>query len=255
MVRINHWPGGPAYDEVVPSPPELPQAPDSRSELPRAPDGRSELPRAPDGPPELPQALDGRSELPQAPARPERADAARNRASIIEAAERMLRDRGIDGITMDRLACEAGVGKGTLFRRFGDRASLFHALLDETEKRLQEGFIRGPAPLGPGAPPAERLVAFGEALIEVTAERGDLLLAAQPLGPAQRYGHPVHTAYRAHVTYLLRELGASDPDYLTDVLLGALAPELVLNQFDRGMTLDGCKQAWDALVRRLVTKP
>jgi AcrR family transcriptional regulator len=224
MVRITHWPGGPAYDGVVPSPPELPQAADGGGELPQA-----------------------------APTRTERADAARNRASIIEAAERMLRDRGVDGITMDRLACEAGVGKGTLFRRFGDRASLFHALLDETERRLQDGFIRGPAPLGPGAPPAERLIAFGEALIELTAERGDLLLAAQPPGPARRYGHPVHAAYRAHVIYLLRELDASDPDYLTDVLLGALAPELLLHQFDRGMTIDQCKDAWEGLVRRLLT--
>jgi AcrR family transcriptional regulator len=243
MVRISYWNGEPAYDEVVASPPELPNAPDGRSEPPRTAAVSAELP----------QAADARSELPQAPGRPERADAARNRASIIAAAERMLRNGGVDCITMDRLACEAGVGKGTLFRRFGDRASLFHALLDETEKRLQEGFIRGPPPLGPGAPAAERLVAFGEALIEVTAERGDLLLAAQPPGPARRYGHPVHAAYRAHVTYLLRELGTSDPDYLTDVLLGALGPELVLYQFDRGMTVDDCKLAWEALVRRLVT--
>lgn len=192
-------------------------------------------------------------ELPQvAGVRVERVDAARNRAAIIEAAERLLRERGAQGITMDRLACEAGVGKGTLFRRFGDRANLFHALLDETERRLQEGFIRGPAPLGPGAPPVNRLVAFGHAMIELTAERGDLLLAAQPPVAALRYRSPVHAAYRAHVSFLLGELDATDPQYLTDVLLGALAPELILHEFDRGMTIDACKEAWDGLVRRLV---
>ena len=53
---------------------------------------------------------------------------------------------------MEAVACEAGVGKGTLFRRFGDRASLFHALIDDRERDFQEAFIRGPAPLGPGAP-------------------------------------------------------------------------------------------------------
>ncbi len=186
-------------------------------------------------------------------ARAERADAARNRAAIIEAAERLLRDHGAEAITMDRLAFQAGVGKGTLFRRFGDRANLFHALLDETERRLQEGFIRGPAPLGPGAPPAERLIAFGHALIELTAERGDLLLAAQPPDPALRYRSPVHAAYTAHVDYLLRELEADKPEYLTDVLLSALAPELILHEFDRGMTIEDCKDAWENLVRRLVT--
>lgn len=153
---------------------------------------------------------------------------------------------------MDRLACEAGVGKGTLFRRFGDRASLFHALLDETERRLQEGFIRGPAPLGPGAPPAERLIAFGHAMIELTAERGDLLLAAQPPTPVVRYRSPVHAAYRAHVSYLVAELDVVGGEYLTDVLLSALAPELILNQFDRGMTIEECKDAWEDLIRRLL---
>ena len=184
--------------------------------------------------------------------RGERVDAVRNRAAIIAAAERLLHDQGADAITMDRLACEAGVGKGTLFRRFGDRANLFHALLDESERRLQDGFIRGPAPLGPGAPAPERLIAFGDALLTLTRDRGDLLLAAQPPQPIDRYRSAVHSAYRAHVSYLLRELDTPDPDYLADVLLAALTPELVLHQLDRGLTIEQCKRAWEKLVRRLV---
>ena len=117
--------------------------------------------------------------------RAERVDAARNREAILGAARRLFAERGPASITMDRLAGAAGVGKGTLFRRFGDRAGLFHALLDETERRLQEGFIRGPAPLGPGAPARERLIAFGHALLELTAERGELLLAATPAARAR----------------------------------------------------------------------
>jgi AcrR family transcriptional regulator len=177
-------------------------------------------------------------------------DAIRNRAAILEAAERMLRDQGAEAITMDRLACEAGVGKGTLFRRFGDRASLFHALLDESERRLQEGFIRGPAPLGPGAPPVDRLVAFGHALLDLTVERGDLLLAAQPPEPGLQYRSPVYAAYRAHVRALLGEAGVEDPDYLADVLLAVLAPELIINQLEGGIDLERCKRGWAGLVRR-----
>lgn len=207
------------------------------------------LSAAPSRDPALRDAID----LPQITgARAERADAARNRAAILHAAERLLRDQGAEAITMDRLACQAGVGKGTLFRRFGDRANLFHALLDETERRLQEGFIRGPAPLGPGAPPAERLIAFGHALIELTAERGDLLLAAQPQELALRYKSAVHGAYRAHVSHLLRELEAAEDEYLADVMLGALVPELILHQFERGMTTQDCRDGWENLVRRLV---
>jgi AcrR family transcriptional regulator len=206
-------------------------------------------------PPSYDASMPHPRELPQiVEARAERIDAARNRAAILEAAQRLLHDQGADAITMDQLACEAGVGKGTLFRRFGDRASLFHALLDESERRLQEGFIRGPAPLGPGAPPAERLIAFGHALISLTRERGDLLLAALPPEPADRYRSAVHTAYWTHVNYLLRELALPNPDYLADVLLAALAPELVLHQVDRGMTIEECNGAWERLVNTLLAE-
>ena len=192
-------------------------------------------------------------ELPQLPRAPlERADAARNREAILEAAERLLRHEGLSAITMDRLAGEAGVGKGTLFRRFGDRANLFHTLLDESERRLQEGFIRGPAPLGPGAPPAARLIAFGHELLELTRERGQLLLAARPPDPGLYFRSAVYVAYRSHINYLLRELEAADPDYLADVLLAALAPDLVLNQLER-MTIEDCKAGWQALIERLAS--
>ncbi len=192
-------------------------------------------------------------ELPQAGlARGERIDAARNRAAILEAAERLLREQGPEAITMDRLACEAGVGKGTIFRRFGDRASLFHALLDESERRLQEGFIRGPAPLGPGAPPVERLIAFGHALLELTAERSDILLAAEPPDPALRTVSAVYGAYRAHVRALLEAAGMDHVDYLADALLAALSPRVTVRQLEQGLDLAECKRAWALLARRLL---
>ncbi|CKM13900.1 TetR family transcriptional regulator [Mycobacterium tuberculosis] len=62
---------------------------------------------------------------------PERGDAARNRALLLEAARRLIARSGADAITMDDVAAAAGVGKGTLFRRFGSRAGLMMVLLDE----------------------------------------------------------------------------------------------------------------------------
>jgi AcrR family transcriptional regulator len=197
-------------------------------------------------------AYDAEMELPQVEgARAQRVDAARNREAILEAAARLLRDRDPDSITMDCLANEAGVGKGTLFRRFGDRAGIFHALLDESERRLQEGFIRGPAPLGPGAPPAKRLIAFGDALLDLTSDRGDLLLASLP-PPRTRYRSPVYAAYLAHVRALLVQSTVAHPDYLADVLLAALDPELIMHQLERGIPLGECKRGWAALVQTVV---
>src|ERR1700754_3490785 len=129
--------------------------------------------------------------------RRERADAARNREALLDAANRLLERHGPEGITMDGVACEAGVGKGTLFRRFGDRASLFHSLIDDRERAFQEAFIRGPAPLGPGAPARGRLTAFGHAMFELIEHHGALLVESMPANRALRYGHPVYMVYRA----------------------------------------------------------
>src|SRR2546427_1698485 len=105
----------------------------------------------------------------------ERADAARNRERILCTARRLFEERGASCVSMDEVAEAAGVGKGTLFRRFGSRAALARAVLSEQERTLQEDFIRGDPPLGPGAPAQERLVAFGEAWLDMLAVHSELL--------------------------------------------------------------------------------
>ena len=69
------------------------------------------------------------------PERPERRDAARNRELLLDAAHRLVDRDGVEAVTTDAVAAEAGVGKGTVFRRFGSRAGLMTALLDHAEAR------------------------------------------------------------------------------------------------------------------------
>ncbi|MGA2014113.1 MAG: helix-turn-helix domain-containing protein [Solirubrobacteraceae bacterium] len=194
-------------------------------------------------------------DLPVLGAPVERADAARNRQRILEAAERLFARDGVACTSMDAIATEAQVGKGTLFRRFGDRASLALALLESSERAFQDAFIRGPAPLGPGARPRERLVAFGHALLEHLSAHGELLLAAQTAGtPGSRFDGGPYGAYRAHVTMLIRD-GAPDldADYVADALLATLGAEVVLHQLRRpGMTRDRLAAGWATIVRHLV---
>jgi AcrR family transcriptional regulator len=64
----------------------------------------------------------------------ERADAVRNRQHLLATARDMLAGEGADTLTMDALAQRAGLGKGTVFRRFGTRAGIFQALLDDDER-------------------------------------------------------------------------------------------------------------------------
>jgi AcrR family transcriptional regulator len=185
--------------------------------------------------------------------RRERADAARNREALIGGAKRLLERHGPEGITMDAVACEAGVGKGTLFRRFGDRPSLFRALIDDRERAFQEAFIRGPAPLGPGAPVPERLTAFGHAMFQLIEDHGALLVESTPVTPALRYGHPVYITYRTHLVVLLSELiGERPAPYLADVLLAALDPDLVLYQRQvLGLSVAELEHGWAQLIAAL----
>lgn len=65
-----------------------------------------------------------------APDRPLRADAARNRALILDAARAAFADGGLD-VGVEEIARRAGVGKGTLYRRFPTKEALVRAIFDE----------------------------------------------------------------------------------------------------------------------------
>ena len=180
-----------------------------------------------------------------------RADATRNRARILAAAERLFAERGAEATTMDAIASAAGVGKGTLFRRFGDRASLVFAMLDHTDRELQDAILGGPAPLGPGAPPAARLIAFGDAVLDRLEREGDLLFEAERQAGQWERSQP-YAALWLHVRTLLEQaLPDADTDYLADVLLGALSPAAFHHQRRiRGLALERLKAGFGDLVDR-----
>ena len=162
--------------------------------------------------------------------RAERADAARNRERILAAAQRLIAERGIAAVTTAEVARAAGVAKGTVFHRFGDRAGLIRALLDEHERALQERILRGPPPLGPGAPAGERLRAFVDALLTFTDEHRDLLLEVDSAAPAGRYRSGAYQAWHRHTALLLEELRpGADAGLLAHALLAPLSADLVLH--------------------------
>ncbi|HEY3465678.1 MAG TPA: helix-turn-helix domain-containing protein [Amycolatopsis sp.] len=157
----------------------------------------------------------------------ERADAARNRLRALTAAETLFAERGVDAVTMDDVANAAGVGKGTLYRRFGDKAGLAMALLDERERELQHRILTGPPPLGPGAPPTDRLAAFVEAYLDLLTRQLDLVLLSETATTGARFRTGAHTLWRQHTRHLLDAGGAPDAEIAADVLLAALSAEQV----------------------------
>jgi AcrR family transcriptional regulator len=151
--------------------------------------------------------------------RAERADAVRNRQRLLAVAREMLAGQGADKLTMDGLAERAGLGKGTVFRRFGTRAGIFQALLDDDERALQQEVLSGPPPLGPGAAPLDRLIAYGQARIAFLLGHREIARAAldgsQPV-PAG----PVTPLSEMHIRMLLGQMHLSGAD------LGILAVQL-----------------------------
>jgi AcrR family transcriptional regulator len=180
----------------------------------------------------------------------ERADAARNRQRILAAAAELVAERGIDRVSMDDVARAACVGTGTLYRRFGDRAGLALALLDDHTRAFQDALIAGPPPLGPGLPGADRLHAFGDGYLDLLERHADILAAAIPTargpqGPEQLYA--------THLMILVREAAPHlDAEYTARAMLAMLHPAHHLYaRRALGWPLERLRAGWHALVDAL----
>lgn len=187
--------------------------------------------------------------------RGERADAVRNREHLLAVAREILAEQGAERITMDGLAERAGLGKGTVFRRFGTRAGIFRALLESDELAFQDEVMQGVPPLGPGADPQQRLIAYGRARTSFLFDHVAITRAA-----LERNG-PVPTAgmefTRIHIRMLLgqAELGIADIDNLAVQLTTALEGPLLLALYipppATARRTGSLEDSWQILIERL----
>ena len=187
----------------------------------------------------------------------ERADAARNRALVLQAAWRLYTHGGVEALTTDAVAQEAGVGKGTVYRRFRDKSGLVAALLDDKEKELQLAMISGPPPLGPDAATrAERRVAFVHAYLDYLRAHLDLLLASETAAPGARYRLGVYQFWKTHLTMLFTEdraqTGAEDhdPEFRAYTVLALLDASLVSHLLADGWSWDRIRAGVEREARR-----
>ncbi|WP_409493671.1 TetR/AcrR family transcriptional regulator [Amycolatopsis sp. cmx-11-12] len=173
----------------------------------------------------------------------ERADAARNRQKIVRAAAELVATKGVEGLALDEVAAEAGVGIGTVYRRFPDKGALAQALLDQNEREFQEAFISGPPPLGPGAPAAQRLRAFMDAYVDRLETHGQLLMVAETETPMARFVTGAYRLHRNHLVALISEIDpGADAHFRADALLAPLAAAQYAHQRGSGMTTERIKR-------------
>jgi len=181
----------------------------------------------------------------------ERSDAARNREALLCAARRMIEEEGVEAVTMDALAEAAGVGKGTVFRRFESRAGLMAALINEFEIDWQGAVLSGPPPLGPGAPPLDRLLAMGRSRMELNLTHALLMEAA---GWQLAGGEAAEAFIVMHTRHLLSELGVTgDLQVIALTIIAPLGAALLQQQINvEGSDLDRFHAGWSDVVRRVV---
>lgn len=191
--------------------------------------------------------------------RHERADAAANRALILHTAERLFRERGVENVCMAEIAEAAGVGKGTLYRRFANKGELCLALMDTQMAEFQNAMLTLFNGLSAqGVPYLEQLATFLRSLVEFTEIHSPLLVEVQRAGMLQndeRLNLPHFWQYMT-VSALLRSADRAgeldeglDLDYLGEALLAPLQVDYFrFQRHARGYTVERISDGLRSLV-------
>ncbi|GLV77058.1 TetR/AcrR family transcriptional regulator [Streptomyces hygroscopicus] len=158
-----------------------------------------------------------------------RKDAARNREAVLAAADALFARRGSpEDITMADVAAAAGVGKGTLFRAFGDRPGLLRALYEARLEPVREAVETGPPPLGPATPPRQRVPALLDAVLCFKLDNGRLALALEESGSGSPYQAEHYRRWHGLLRTVLEQIpGLTDGDFTAHALLAATRADLV----------------------------
>lgn len=150
-------------------------------------------------------------------------DPERTRATILEAATRVLYERGLDGIGVAELCARIGISKETLYRHFGTKDALVETVLEARSDRVTNWLAKAVA--AAGEDPADQINAVFDALQQWYDEpvfRGCAMLNAA----AQHHVEAVRAITARHLgrylellTGIASRAGAADPHLLGRQLL------------------------------------
>ena len=184
--------------------------------------------------------------------KPARADALQNRAKLLKIAHQLFNEYGVDEVSMTQIAKSAGVGQGTLYRHFANKIELCHALLDTTQRELQEHTF---AYLKQTCDADEKLRWFLEQTATYVIDNLDLLSAHEGAFGASHLGHPAHLWWRGTIHGLLAELGATnEQEYFTDTLYVLLDPLVLHFQYQhRHLSREDILSGINSVLDRLLT--
>ena len=126
-----------------------------------------------------------------------RADAVRNRASILEAARRLVAEQGTE-VVMGEIARAAGVAVGTLYRHFPNKTDLLAAVVNEYVEALADDAQDAWARVEAGrSDAAQELLGFLERALEMISRSHAAKTVARALGAEVEYAEPETRATEA----------------------------------------------------------
>ena len=132
-----------------------------------------------------------------------RADAQRNRDRIVEVARPLIRQRGLDAVSMDEIAKAAEVGPGTLYRHFPTKEDLYNAVLESWILQVNDVVDKA---LETSDGPREQLLAWLTSYVQLlTAHKGGAARITASLGdPGSPYATKCDTYLNANTRVIER---------------------------------------------------
>lgn len=191
----------------------------------------------------------------------ERRDAAANRQLLLQTATRLFTEYGVQNVNMADIAKEAGVGKGTLYRRFVNKGDLCLQLLDKQLQDLQDRVLAHMRQMViDGQPYMEQLDYFLDLSVYFVSDNLPLMVEIELAPPIDQMVHPdinvPHFWQEMTVRVLLdRAIAAGelspelDSHYVASLLMGALNARIIRYQLEvRGFSVERISRGLRALI-------
>ncbi|GAF07724.1 TetR/AcrR family transcriptional regulator [Paenibacillus pini] len=159
---------------------------------------------------------------------------------ILEAARQLFTESGLEAVNMYQIAQKAGIGQGSLYRRYSDKGAICSDLLGNRSEsfltELEFNVLKSPS----SASSLELLESCIEKVIDFIDEHADLLhlIKSEFVGKGQltQFEHPIFQSLNAIVVKLLdqasnaEEIIPIDTQFTATALISALSPDVYLYQ-------------------------
>jgi AcrR family transcriptional regulator len=179
--------------------------------------------------------------------RRERRDAAENRKLVLNVAQRLFLESGVEAVSMHQIAQAAGVGQGTLYRRYAHKGELCLDLMAENAHRFRQEIEEYLAQSRNDTSALERLTGVLSRAVQLVETKTSLLAA---FGDAcwgdrrmDKFRTPWYQWMHGTIAMLLAdavakgELRDVDATFTADALIAALSPDVYqFQRLERGLT-------------------